>query len=150
MTDAVKGRATFRFTAACFGLSAVSELFGLHDSTVLFGTVVGGAGALIYHLVYVVLFAWLTVGLWKGTRSGYYVLIAATVFYTLDRLQLLLVGDALKLTIRQMLVGHEDLLSPASVDYVVHVLSLSVIVFILCWWAFVVYAYFRRSYFGIR
>ncbi len=150
MTDAVKGRSTFRVTAVCFGFSAVGELFGLHDSTVLFGALVGGGGALVYHLVYTVLFAWLTIGLWTGSRSGYYVLIGTTVFYTVDRLQLLFVGNALKITLRQELAGSAGLLPTADMGYILQVLTISIIVLILCWWGFVMYAYFRRGYFGIR
>lgn len=154
MTDTAKaktkGQFTFRFTAVCFGISAISELFSLQDSTMLFGAMVGGAGVMIYHLIYIVLFAWLTIGLWKGSRSGYYVLIATTVFYTADRLQLLLVGNALKITLRQELAGTEGMLPAGDMNYILQVLSISIIAFIACWWSFVVYAYFRRSYFGIR
>ena len=70
--DKLKGRFTFRFASICFGISAAGEVFALHDNTVLFGATVGGAGAFTYHLTYTVLFAWLAVGLWRGSRSGLY------------------------------------------------------------------------------
>ncbi len=149
MTDRPKGQFTFRFAAVCFGLSAVWELFSLHEAALLFGAMVGGVGAAVYHVVYTVLFAWLTIGLWTGSRSGYYTLIATTIFYTVDRLQVLLVGNALELAIRQELAGQEDLLSAVGMNYVLRVLTITIIVFVLCWWAFLAYAYRRRSYFGV-
>jgi hypothetical protein len=149
MADAPKGRFTFRFAAVCFGLSAVWELLSLQGQALLFGNVVGGVVAWVYHIVYVALFAWLAFGLWVGSRSALYVLFTTAVFYTVDRLQLLLVGDVLASQIRQQLAGNEQLLQIVSVDYLLQVLTLTVITIVLCWWGFVAYAYYRRAYFGI-
>jgi len=145
-----KGRFTFRFTAVCFGISAVGELLGLNDNTVLFGATVGGAGAFVYHLTYTVLFAWLTVGLWSGRQSGYYALLATTLFYTIDRLQLLLVGDSLNLMLRNEMAGAEGLIPATDITYLLEIFRISIVAFILCWWGFVAYAYIRRGYFGIN
>lgn len=149
MTDAPKGRFTFRFAAVCFGLSAIWEFLALHGGAFLFGREVGGPAAFVYHVVYTVLFAWLAYGLWTGNRSGYYALIATSILYTVDRLQLIFVGDLLTTLIRQQLAGEEALLQAVSVDYLVHVLTITIIVIVLCWWGFVGYAYYRRDYFGI-
>lgn len=150
MTNAPKGRFTFRFAAVCFGLSAAWELLVLQGEVLLFGEIVGGTGATAYHVVYAALFAWLAVGLWTGSRSGYYTLLATTLLYTMDRLQVLFVGDALTDIIRQQLAGHEDLLTAVGVDYFVQVLTVTIIAIVLCWWGFVGYATYRRDYFGIR
>lgn len=144
-----KGRFTFRFAAVCFGISAVGELLGLQDNTVLFGATVGGASAFAYHLIYIVLFAWLTVGLWSGRRSGYYALFATTLFYTIDRLQLLLIGDSLNVLLRNEMAGAEGLIPATDINYLLETLRISIVAFVLCWWGFVAYAYIRRSYFGI-
>jgi len=149
MTDVPKGRFTFRFAAVCFGLSAAWELLSLQGEALLFGRVVGGTGAVAYHVVYTALFAWLAFGLWSGKRSGYYILLVTTILYTVDRLQLLFVGDTLAAQIRQQLAGHEDLLQLVSVDYLLQVLTVTVLTIVLCWWGFVGYAHFRRDYFGI-
>jgi hypothetical protein len=150
MEDAPKGRFTFRFAAVCFGLSAVSELFALSDNTILFGVLVGGIGAAAYHLLYIALFAWLTVGLWTGKRSGYHALIITTVVYTIDRLQLLFVGNGLEKSIHQELAGHEEILSAINMGQLMPMLTITILVIVLCWWAFVAYAYVRRGYFGFR
>lgn len=149
MTDVRKGRFTFRFAAVCFGLSALWEIFSLRGDVPLFGQMVGGAGAVVYHALYIALFAWLAFGLWSGHRSGYYALFAASAVYTLDRLQLLFVGDMLATQIRQQLAGNEALLQQAGINYLMEVLTLTIVTIVICWWGFVGYAYFRRDYFGI-
>ena len=149
MTSVPKGRFTFRFAAVCFGLSALWELLSLQGDVPLFGQMIGGVGAVIYHALYVALFAWLAFGLWTGHWSGYYALLAASAVYTLDRLQLLFVGDLLTAQIRQQLAGNEGLLQQVGIDYLVEVLTLTIVTIVICWWGFVGYAYFRRDYFGI-
>lgn len=151
MADAPKGRFTFRFAAVCFGLSALWELMSLQERVPLFGQVVGGAGAAGYHIVYTAAFAGLAVGLWAGRRFGYYLLFVASALYTVDRLQLLFVGDALTGQIRDALGGDEQLLQQAGVNmgYLLQLLTIAIILFVICWWGFVGYAYYRRDYFGI-
>lgn len=148
MADAPKGRFTFRFAAVCFALSAVWELVSLYDEVPLFGHIVGGTGATAYHVVYTALFAGLAIGLWAGRRFGYYLLFVTSVLYTVDRLQLF-VGDTLMAQIRHALGGDEQLLQQVGADYLLRVLALTIFLFVLCWWGFVGYAYYRRDYFGI-
>lgn len=176
MADAPKGRFTFRFAAVCFGLSAALEAWGLPGQVTLFGRVVGGAGAIIYHAVYVALFAWLAYALWVGVRSGYYVLLGTAVLYTVDRLQLLFVGDALPQLVRQQVVQSEAQLQQALEQLrpmfaanelafvreqivqnqallqtaVQQLLTVAILFILLCWWGFVGYAWYRRDYFGIN
>lgn len=150
MADAPKGRFTFRFAAVCFGLSAAAELLSLADPALLFGVEVGGTGAAVYHLVYAAPFAWLAAGLWSGWRSAYYTVIATTILYTVDRLQLVIFRDALETSIRRMFAGHEEILAAVNMGDLLQVLNLMIAAFVLCWWGFVAYAHFRRDYFGIR
>lgn len=157
MTDAPKGRFTFRFAAVCFGLSALWELGSLHEVVPLFGLLVGGIGAVVYHAVYIVLFAWLAYGLWTGSRSGYYALVATSALYTVDLLQFLFVGDSLANQDRELLAlmgqlpGGEEVLSQGDMGHLLHVSTITTIaVVILCLWGFVGYAYYRRAYFGIN
>jgi hypothetical protein len=150
MADVPKGRFTFRFAAVCFGLSAVWELLDLSGEVFLAGRFVGGTGAAVYHVVYAALFAWLMIGLWAGRRSGYYTLMVTTVFVTVDRLQVLFIGNALEKIIRQQMAGNEDLLAAVSMGDLIQVLTLTTVVIVLCWWGFAGYAYFRCEYFGIH
>ncbi len=150
MTVGVKGRFTFRFSAACFALSAVFELLSLQEDVFLLGNIVGGIGAAIYHIIYAALFGWLTIGLWRATPSGYYSLLATSAIYTLDRAQVLLVGDALGTSLRQQVAEHPEVLQVTSVEDLVRVVSLTMLAMVTCWWGFVAYAYYRREYFGIH
>jgi hypothetical protein len=150
VTDTPKGRFTFRFAAVCFGLSAAAELLSLGDAALLFGAEIGGTGAAIYHLAYAALFAWLAGGLWSGWRSAYYTLIATTVLYTVDRVQLVAFRDALEASIRRLFTGHEDILAAINMGELLQILNLMIAAFVLCWWGFVAYACLRRAYFGIR
>ncbi len=150
MTTGVKGRFTFRFAAVCFALSAVFELLNLQDEALLFGHIVGGAPAAVYHVAYAALFTWLVIGLWNGTRAGYHALLIATVVYTVDRLQALLVGDTLATSLRQQVVQHPEVLQVVSVDDLVRVVTMTMLAMLLGWWGFAGYAYYRRDYFGVR
>lgn len=146
----MKGRFTFRFAAVCFGFSALFELFSLQDEALLFGHSVGGAGAVTYHLIYAALFAYLMAGLWEGARSGYYMLLATSAIYTVDRLQSVFVGDALAVLLRQQIAEHPQILQVISADDLVRTVTLTTFAMLAGWWGFVIYAYFRRDYFGIN
>src|SRR6266566_6981114 len=149
MTTGVKGRFTFRFAAVCFALSALFELLNLQDQALLFGHIVGGIPAVFYHIVYAVLFAWLAMGLWNGTRSGYYALFVASIIYTVDRLQIVMVGDTLAMSLRQQVAQYPEVLQIITVDDLARMMTMTTLVLLICWWGFVGYAYYRRDYFGI-
>ncbi len=150
MTTKVKGRFTFRFAAVCFALSAVFELLNLQDEAILFGHIFGGLPAAVYHIAYAALFSWVTIGLWNGSRSGYYTLLVTSIVYTLDRLQAVFVGDTLAQSLRQQVATHPEILQVISADDLVRTAILTTFVLLLCWWGFVGYAYYRRDYFGIH
>lgn len=175
MADVKKGLFTFRFAAVCFALSAAWEAWGLRGPVPLFGHMVGGGGAIAYHIAYVVLFAWLGYSLWVGARSGYYALMGTAALYAADRLQLLFAGDGLRHLVHEQIVQMEAQLQQAmdqlqfafsSNDLalvreqvmqneaqlqaaVVQLLTVTIVLFLLGWAGFVVYAYYRRAYFGI-
>ncbi|TAK91717.1 MAG: hypothetical protein EPO06_03165 [Burkholderiaceae bacterium] len=149
MTTRVKGRFTFRFAAVCFALSAVFELPSLQDEAVLFDHIVGGLPALAYHLVYAVLFTVLAHGLWYARRSGYYALWVASVIYTVDRLQMLFVGNALARSLDQQIAEHPEVLQIISAADLLQILTATTLAFLIGWWGFVGYAWYRRNYFGI-
>ena len=149
MAEKTKGRFTFRFAAVCFALSAVFELLNLQEEAILFGQIVSGLPVAVYHLVYVTLFAVLTHGLWTGSRLGYRALWIASVIYTMDRLQMLFVGDALADSLRRQLAAYPEVLQMTSMGELMHLLTLTTLAFLIGWWAFVGYAWYRRAYFGI-
>lgn len=148
MTTSPKGRVTFRIAAVLCAISAAWELVTYQSAVLLFGAVAGGVLAATYHVFYALLFGWLAIGLWRGTRAGLYTLIAAAAIYTVDRLQAVVARDALATLIRVELAGREDLLQMIGMDFLLQSIVLMAFVAIVCWWGFVAYAWYRRAYFG--
>lgn len=142
-----KGRFTFRTAAVFFVLSAVFEILSITAEAPLFGEIRSGMSAGIYHSIYIVLFLGLGVGLWSAKKWGYTLLFVTIGLYTLDQLQFLLsqqVRDAYTAQLQGALVM---LMPGISQDFITSMLVLIVIIFILCWWGFALYAYWRRDYF---
>src|SRR6185369_1943462 len=100
----------------------------------------------VYHAVYIALFALLMIGLWEGKKYGYHVLLVTTLFYTIDRLQVLFVGDALNAQIQKQLAeaaqmlqaaGAGDMLQAVTPEYIRQMMTMATAVILLCWWGFV-------------
>lgn len=149
-TDRSRGRFTFRTAAVFFALSVLIELAGITMPAPLFGELRSGTAALIYHLIYALLFLVLAVGLWTASRWGYYAVFVGGGFYTLDKLQFLLSGEATQDFVLAQFRGQEPLLQAVGSDMVMLSLTLVTLAFVLGWWGFAAYAYLRRSYFKGR
>jgi hypothetical protein len=145
-----KGRTTIIFAGAFFILSAVYELATITTHVPLAGAMRSGAGAAIYHLVFVALFAATGVGLIMGTPWGFWTTMGTTAFYTLERGIFLLDSSAKEAYVKESLgdlSAYRDFLDP---NVIRSVLDLNIVVMIACWWGFAVYLYVKRSYFGVR
>ena len=142
-----KGHFTFRTAAVLFALSALFELVGITQSVPLFGEFRGGTAALVYHLIYALLFLILAIGLWTAKVWGYHTIFIGGALYTLDKLQFLMSGNVTQEFINTIFRGQEQLLKAVGPDMVTLSLTLVVIAFVLGWWGFAYFAYLRRSYF---
>lgn len=142
-----KGHFTFRTAAVLFALSALLELTGMDLPAPLFGEFRGGTVALVYHLIYVLLFLALAVGLWTAKPWGHHAIFIGGVLYTLDKLQFLMSENLTQESVNMIFRGQEQLLQAVGADMVLLSLTLVVFSFILGWWGFAYYAYLRRSYF---
>lgn len=142
-----KGHFTFRTAAVLFALSALFELVGMTQPVPLFGEFRGGNVALVYHLIYALLFLVLAVGLWTAKSWGYQTLFIGGVLYSLDKLQFLMIGNMTQEFVNTIFRGQEQLLQSVGRDMVMLSLTLVVISFVLGWWGFAYYAYMRRAYF---
>ncbi len=145
--DRSKGRFTFRTAAVFFVLSALIELAGWAMPAPLFGELRAGIAAQGYHLLYVLLFLVLAAGLWTARRWGYHAVFVGGAFYTLDKLQFLLSGEATQNFVLMQFRGQEPLLQAVGSDMVMLSLTLVTLAFVLGWWGFAAYTYLRRSYF---
>lgn len=147
MTPSKQARFTFRTTAVFFFLSAFFDLFSLGSDVPLFGTLRGGVTAVIYHVLYIGIFVTVGVGLWKAKRWGARAVLAATVIYTLDRIQRMLSPATLSASLRQDLGAYAALLSPAESHLIRQTTVAITWVLLVCWWAFAWYTYAQRDYF---
>ena len=142
-----KGHFTFRTAAVLFALSALLEFAGMTLPAPLFGEFRGGTSALVYHLIYVLLFLALAVGLWTAKPWGYHTIFIGGVLYTLDKLQFLMIGNVARDFVNTLFRGQEPLLQAVGPDTVMLSLTLAVLAFVVGWWGFSYYAYLRRAYF---
>ncbi len=142
-----KGTFTFRTAAVFFLLSAVLEVFSLSAEAPLFGAVRGGVWAVGYHLIYVVLFVVMGIGLWNAKPWGYRAVLASTIYYTLDKVQLLLSPELMETFFVQQLADYEDIFLTVDKASLLQMLTLVSVVFLICWWGFAWYTHVRRDYF---
>ena len=149
-TERKKGHFTFRTCAALFMASAVLELLSIGSEALLFGAIRSGLSAGIYHLVYVVLFLALGIGLWRATKWGYTLVFVTTILYTLDKVQLVLGQEALKDFVKAQMAGFENQLQMQGINetLILQAIAMMAAVVILGWWGFALYTYWRRDYFG--
>ena len=147
-TERKKGHFTFRTAGVLFLISAVWELLSISSEVPLFGEIRGGAGAVVYHVVYAALFLALGIGLWSATKWGYLLAFVTTTVYTLDKLQFLLSRQAMESYAVQMQAALESQMPGIDRAFVSQVLMLVLILFMLCWWGFALYTWWRRDYFG--
>ena len=138
-----KGRFTIRFAAALFVLSALFELFSITTEVPWFGVLRGGAPIVAYHLIWTTLFLAMGVGLWAGTRWGYWTVIGATVLYTLDKARYLLDRQGRAAEILYQLQNYPDVIDVLDMNVLLRLSTLMTIVFVLCWWGFAGYIHVR-------
>ncbi|NOZ21636.1 MAG: hypothetical protein GXP25_11190 [Planctomycetes bacterium] len=144
-----KSRLTIRTAAVFFLLSALFEGMSLTSGIPLFGAIRGGPVAVIYHLLYVGLFLAMGVGLWVASRWGYRIMFAGTIFYTLDKALYLLDRRARQADLLHKLQGYGGMfvLDQAEQGAILRAMVLMTVLFIACWWGFLLYLYVRRDYF---
>jgi hypothetical protein len=147
-----KGTFTFRTAAVLFVLSAVFELLSVTSEVPLFGAIRGGLSADVYHIIYVLLFLALGVGLWGGKKWGYALVFITTALYTLDKLQFVLSSRAVEAFITTQMGGYESELQAQGINagMILEALILMSLVVVLCWWGFAWYTYIRRDYFQVN
>jgi hypothetical protein len=128
--------------------SAALELLDLAAPAPLFGGLRSGAAALLYHGLYVVLYAGIGFGLWSARPWGYAAVMAGTAATTLDKAQLLLARDTLYSYLMTQLTVTRDLVALVPRQQLLSAFSAAYILIVLCWWGFAGYVHLRRGYFG--
>lgn len=142
-----KGHFTFRTAAVLLMASAALEMLSITSEVPLLGEIRGGVSAGIYHGVYAVLFLGMGVGLWGATKWGYLLVFITTAVYTLDKAMLLLSQKAMETSAMQLQGALEQLIPGVPYELLLQANMLKVSLFILGWWGFTLYTYWRRDYF---
>ena len=142
-----KSNLTIRTAGMFFLVSAFFEGLSLTSGIPLFGAIRGGAIAVVYHLLYIGLFLAMGIGLWAARPWGYRVMFVGTIVYSLDKVMYLLDRQARDAAVREMLAGYRgmlDIVDPSSMQQMMNLLT---VLMVVSWWGFLLYLYFRQSYF---
>jgi hypothetical protein len=116
---------------------------------VLFGEVRGGPVMTAYHLIYVVAFLLVGIGLWRARPWGYWAVMATSALYTLDKVQFLLARESLRRYVEQAISSLDPQLAQAvPQDALVLLVTVLYASFVACWWGFALYIHLRRAYFA--
>ncbi len=129
-------------------VSALFEGLSLTSGIPLFGAIRGGAIAVVYHLLYFGLFLAMGIGLWAARPWGYRVMFIGTIIYSLDKVIYLLDRQARDAAMREMLAGYGGILDIVDPGSMQQMISLITVLMVVSWWGFLLYLYFRQSYFG--
>jgi len=140
-------RFTIRTAGAFFLLSVPFELTFVTSAVPLFGDVRGGAVAVGWHLFYAALFAAMGIGLWSPKTWGFPMMLAGTIFYTLDKARYLLDTKARAAELAQLIQGYEAIFEMVNMEMLEPVTWLAYGLIVTCWWGFVLYLYSHRDYF---
>ena len=142
-----KGHFTIRSAGVLFVLSAVYELFSITSEVPLFGALRGGATAMIYHLIFIVGFLAIGIGLLTGKRWGYFLVFGETVFCTIDRALYMLDGKARDAYVMKQLSAYKEFLNLIDRNSLDQLMVIVAMTSTACWWGFALYIYLRREYF---
>ena len=141
-----KGAFTMKSSGVFFLLSGLLMLPSLTSAVPLFGNMRGGLIAIVYNLLFMMLFLGMGYGLLQGPSWGCRLILAGTAAYTLDKLLLFFdkPARAAQLNAGGVLEQLEGLIDTSMFDqfYVIMILGS-----LVCWWGFAAYVYLRRDYF---
>ena len=141
-----RGSSIIKSSGGLFVLSSVLSLASVTSDVPLFGAMRSGGIALCYNLFFATLFLGMGLGLIIGRSWGYWLFLAGTAVYSLDRLSFLLNKDTRDAYLTASGVS-QDVRSLVDMSMVDQGIFLATVVTLLCWWGFVFYIYLRRGYF---
>jgi len=141
-----RGSSIIKSSGGLFVLSSVLSLASVTSDVPLFGAMRSGGIALCYNLFFATLFLSMGLGLIIGRSWGYWLFLAGTAVYSLDRLSFLLNKDTRDAYLTASGVS-QDVRSLVDMSMFDQGIFLATVVTLICWWGFVFYIYLRRGYF---
>ncbi len=142
-----KGDFTMKSSGALFLVSAAFELMSIASPVPLFGALRDGVGAVLYHLVYVAVFAGMGVALLRPRPWGLRMMLGGTAFYTLERGISAFDSGAHKAELAKALEGHEEVAQLLPLESILGLGTLTTLLVVAAWWGFAAYVYVKREYF---
>lgn len=142
-----KGHFTLKAAGALFIASAVFEVFSLTVAVPLFGDLRGGFVAIAYHTLFVAVFSFMGIGLWRAASWGYHAVLGGTAIYTLSNVLYLSDDAARSAAITAQTHGYEQILGGIDLQSIDQIASSVTFTVMLCWIGFAVYVHVRRDYF---
>ncbi len=141
-----RGSSIIKSSGGLFLLSSGLSLASVTSDVPLFGAMRSGGIALCYNLFFAMLFLGMGLGLIIGRSWGYWLFLAGTAVYSLDRLSFLLNKDTRDAYLTASGVTQEvkSLVDMSMFD---EGIFLATFITLLCWWGFAFYIYLRREYF---
>lgn len=148
MHDKAKGRFTIRSAGVLFMLSAAFELLSLTSPVPLLGAIRGGFLMAAYHVIYIILFLIIGIGLWAPKSWGYRAVLTGSALYTLDKIIFLLDSVTMETYLVQQMGPYRGVLQIIDTPSLVRIYGYVTVMSIACWWGFVLYLHLRREYFS--
>jgi hypothetical protein len=140
-----KANVTIATTGVLLLLSGAWSLTNLRSPLALFGAPRTGLLVALYNGVFAALLMGMGYALVQRRRWAPRVTWAASLFYTFDKLELILDPAA-----RDVAIGETAAMLGDMAFMVQQVLVLTSVLFLLGWWGFVAYLHFKRDYFAVE
>ncbi len=143
------GVQTLRLAGYFFIIGAILEIIALlQNRTVpLFGAMRGGLYSMGQHGLFAIVYSVMGLGLIRLRRWGYYSIGVGTALYTLAKIIYLLDTKGRKQEVDFYAASLIDTLG-LDPDFVLHMQVLVSWLFVVCWWGFALYVFFRRARFS--
>ncbi len=141
------GLFTIRTAGVFMVLSAVFELVTVTGGVPLFGSIRAGVVAVVYHLSYGALFLAMGIGLLTARHWGYQLVLAGTLYYTLDKLLYLTTPGTMNADLLHQVERFPQILELIDRDSLLSMMTMFTVLFCACWWGFALYLHLRRGCF---
>lgn len=142
-----KGFYTIKITSVLFALSVLTELLNITADTPFFGIYFSGWVAVIRHLIYISVYALISMSLWYGKVWTPRIVYGGAVFCILDAIGYFLAREEMVTRVFDDLSKYGDLSLVIDRSQVLTVVKFYSFLLIAGWLGFALYIHIRRSYF---
>ncbi|MCF7808189.1 MAG: hypothetical protein K9M49_00210 [Candidatus Marinimicrobia bacterium] len=134
---------TARFAAVFFLISGISEALALNSGAQIFGSPQHGTVAILYHLIFLIVYFGMGIGLFVAKPWSYWVLWIGTGVYSVDKIINLFVESETA----TLMSKYGNLLGSGGVDTINIATKAALVISLLSYWGFMGYIWYHRKYF---